>query len=145
MGEYLKIIGLVVAGIVLLWFGYSLFFGPMSPFYPNFFTRKRKPDNTTGVPGDPQVCPVCSRRLTNGEIVKTTAFPSASGAKDRLMYIRGCQICLSKDIPRFCPVCGISLGLEDFLVSRMFERSTARNHIHILGCNHCKRVSTMLK
>ncbi|MDR2731081.1 MAG: DUF3185 family protein [Treponema sp.] len=145
MGEYLQILGLVIAGIILLWFGYSLFFGPMSPFYPIFFRNKKRVDNKSGVPGDPQVCPVCSKKLIRGELVKTMAFPSVTGGKDRLMYIRGCQICLYDDIPRYCPICGVSLNFDDYLISRMFERPNDRNHVHILGCNYCKHINSMMK
>jgi len=145
MGEFFQILGFVVAGIILLWFGYSLFFGPMSPFYPNFFTNKKKAVIKKGVPGDPQVCPICSTKLFKGELIKTSAFPSITGGKDRLMYIRGCQVCLGRDIQRYCPICGVSLNTDDFLVSRMFDRPNDRSHVHILGCNHCKRVSSIMK
>lgn len=148
MGGLLKILAFVITGIVLLWIGYLLFFGTLSPFYPYVFTKKKnsKKDNIKGKPGEPQTCLVCSTKLFKGGLVKTTAFPSASGAIDRLMYIRGCNICLNGGAPRICPICKAKLNLDDYLVSRMFERSKRRkNHVHVLGCNHCKKLKPLPK
>jgi hypothetical protein len=136
MGDYIQILLLVVVGIILLWIGYCIFFGKMSPFYPFFFLKKNK--NLRGKPGDPQVCPICSMRLTKGELVQSMAFPSFSGSKDRIMHIRGCSSCLENDIPRRCPVCKRILSVTDYLIARLFERSNRKNHIHVLGCNYCR-------
>jgi hypothetical protein len=144
MGTYVQILAFVIVGIALLWFGYTIFLGPSSPFYPGLFPwRKKKLSDIKGKAGEPQVCPICSVRLDKGEQVKTVAFPSASGGIDRLMYIKGCHSCLNSNIPRRCPVCGSVLSLEDYLVARMFERSKRKNHIHVLGCNHCKKVGNV--
>ena len=140
MGMYIQILALVIVGIVLLWFGYTIFLSPVSPFYPGFFPffNWRKPKEERGEPGDPQVCPVCSLKMYKGELVKSLAFPSISGGRDRLVYIKGCFSCLEKDSNRRCPVCGSLLSVSDFLVSRMFERPGRKNHVHVLGCNKCK-------
>jgi hypothetical protein len=134
----IQVLGLTVSGIVLLWFGYSVFFGPSSPFYPGGFWGRRR--QYKGQPGDPMVCPICSIKMFKGDLVKTTAYPSLSGGRDRLMYIRGCVSCLEHKLPRRCPVCGASMSVEDYLVSRMFERPNSRNHVHVIGCNQCRRV-----
>ena len=142
MGTYIQILMLVFAGIILLWIGYIIFLSPISPLYPGWlpwwFWKKKK--NVRGVPGDPQVCPVCSIKMDRGELVKSVAFPSLSGGRDRLMYIKGCFTCLERDVPRNCPICGSNLSLDDFLVTRMFERVGRNNHVHVLGCNKCKLV-----
>jgi hypothetical protein len=148
MGDYLQILAITVIGIILLWTGYTLFFGPMSPFYPGWslwrnWGKKKKKDKEG--PGDPQVCPICSIRLDKGDLVKSLAFPSLTGGRDRLMYIRGCFTCLERDVPRRCPVCGLELSLEDYLVSRMFDRPNNRSHVHVLGCNHCKNMGKLMK
>ena len=154
MGLYIQILSLVIVGIVLLWFGYSIFFSSISPFYPGLWPWKNwwKRDRSKGEVGAPQVCPVCTLRLYKGELVKSVAFPSLNGGLDRLMYIKGCFSCLKAEeesaglfrkaipIPRRCPVCGSVLSLDDFLVSRMFERVGRNNHVHVVGCNICKRV-----
>jgi hypothetical protein len=131
---------LVIIGIVLLWFGYNLFFGRMSPFYPGFFLEKKeKPDSEKGAPGEPQVCLVCSTKLVRGQLVKTIAFPTEAAGISRLMYIRGCTNCLNNIIDRICPICGLDLKLDDYLIARMFERRHRNNHVHVLGCNYCKK------
>jgi len=149
MGDYIQVLALIVAGIILLWLGYSLFFGPMSPLYNKWNPWKKfenwGKDNKKGTPGEPQVCPICSTKLAKGEQVKTLAFPSLSGGSDRLMYIRGCITCLDRKKARRCPVCEKGLSLEDYLVCRMFERSKSRNHIHVLGCNHCKNMGKLAR
>ena len=147
MGEYLKILVWVVIGIILLCIGYFLFLGPMSPFYPYIFPKKnklRKKDLLKGTPGDPQTCLVCSMKLIKGGLVQTTAFPSVSGGKERLMYIRGCNICLNGQAQRTCPICKAKLSISDYLVSRMFDRARKRkNHVHVLGCNKCKKLGPL--
>jgi hypothetical protein len=147
MGSYLQILAFVVFGIVLLWFGYSLFFGRLSFIFSKKSSSKKheKKDNNKGKPGDPQVCPVCSVRLKRGEQVKTTAFPPLSGSIDRMMYIRGCINCLENNMPRRCPICGIDLDINDYLVARMFERPNRRSHVHVLGCNRCKKMGDKAK
>ena len=138
MGTYFYYFSLIIIGLVLLWFGFTIFFSSYSPFYRGFFPWRRKL-NMIGVPGDPQVCPVCSIQMGRGELVKSVAFPSVTGGMDRLMYIRGCFNCLENNISRSCPVCGSDLSIRDFLVSRMFERVGTKNHVHVLGCNQCRR------
>ena len=132
----MQILVIVIIGIVLLWFGYSLFFGRMPLFY-RFFPRKKK-EKVKGNPGDPQVCPICSIKLSKGDLVKSFAFPSG-GSIDRLMYIRGCFSCLEHNVPRRCPICKGSMTIEDYLIARMFERPNRRSHVHVLGCNHCRK------
>ena len=144
MGAFIQILALTISGIILLWFGYTLFLGQYSPFYSGLFSFSGK-KREMGEYGDPQVCPICSLKLEKGDLVKTLAFPSISGGRDRLMYIRGCFSCLYNDIPRRCPVCGASLNPSDYLISRMFERTTTRNHVHVSGCNHCKNMGTLIR
>jgi hypothetical protein len=135
---------MLICGVILIWFGYTIFLGSLSPFYPGgFFSKNRK--NFMGNPGDPQVCPICSIRLLKGELVKSLAFPSITGGRDRLMYIRGCFSCLENRLPRRCPVCGNGMNTRDYLVSRMFERTNTRNHVHVIGCNHCRKMGSLTR
>jgi len=152
MDKSLYILIYVFAGVILFWFGHTLFFGKFSPFFPRLFSfkewrslskkikEKEKNENNIekGEPGDPQVCPLCLSKLIKSEQVKTTAFPSVAGGKYRTMHIRGCPICLNNNAPRKCPICKASLTLEDYLICRMFERSAKKSHIHVLGCTHCR-------
>jgi hypothetical protein len=146
MGQYIQILSFVVIGIIFLWLGYSLFFGKKSPLYFGRLSKKdwrQDLENDKGIPGNPQVCPLCSIKLVPGQKLKSEAFPSVSGGFDRIMHIHGCFSCLEKGLPRRCPICGESLDLDDFLVTRMFERANRKNHVHILGCNHCKVTGVM--
>jgi len=142
MGDFFQIFFLIICGIVLFGIGYYLFFGPMSPVYPYlpWSKNKKSPSSGIGRPGDPMVCPICSIKLLRGELVKTVAFATGVRSSDRIVYIKGCYSCLEKDIPRRCPICKQMMSLTDHLVSRMFDRQHQKNHIHILGCNHCRKV-----
>lgn len=138
MGDLLQLLLFIITGIVFLWFGYFLFFGPMSPIYP--FLPWSKKEEFQGKPGDPQVCPVCSMKMLKGELVKTIVYSTGVRSKDRIVHIKGCYSCLEKDLPRRCPICRTKLSVNDYLVSRMFERNYQKNHIHVLGCNKCRKV-----
>jgi hypothetical protein len=89
MGTFIQGLVFVLIGILLLWFGYSLFFttGGINPRHAR--NRKRGGSLREGVPGAPRTCPVCSALLERGERVKSSAFP-AMGKADRLMHISGC-------------------------------------------------------
>jgi len=139
MGKIIQVLLMIICGIVLLWFGYFLFFGPPSPFYPSLpWSKKRK---FKGTPGEARVCPVCSILMVKGDTLKTVAFPPATpNSIDRMMHIKGCYSCLNNNVPRRCPICKAKLSVNDFLVARMFERPYTKNHIHILGCNRCRKV-----
>ncbi len=135
MGSYVQSLILIMMGMLLLWFGYSLFShlrGQVS------FDRqkKRKKQVEESVPGAPRTCPVCSAGLERGERVKSSAFPSIGGT-DRLMHISGCPYCLDGSRVRSCPVCGILLKPEEILIARMFEKP-GRSHVHVLGCTRCR-------
>ncbi|MDR2370809.1 MAG: hypothetical protein LBD71_04960 [Treponema sp.] len=142
MALYVEILVLVIIGTALLWFGYTLFFtlgGGTRAIFPKKQKglRPRQPKGEA-LPGSPQTCPVCSAILNDGDLVKSSAFPSFNG-KDRLMYLRGCVYCLEGGRPRFCPVCGVHLKDDEILVARMFEWPRRRPHVHVLGCSRCRR------
>ena len=141
MGQFFQVLVFLVIGVVLLWFGYTLFFTVGIPAWGGLAFRKRRNSfkpRGTGMPGDPQTCPVCSAKLIEGELVSSAAFPSLNGGKDRFMHIRGCVYCLHGDRDRVCPVCGLVLRDEEILISRLFERPGRRAHVHVLGCTKCR-------
>ena len=96
MKQIIEVFFFLLIGIVLLWFGYTLFFnvGTSSVGRGSFggSSRKRRAPKPRGesTPGEPQTCPVCSAKLGSGELVSSVAFPSLNGGKDRFMHIRGC-------------------------------------------------------
>jgi hypothetical protein len=141
MGDNIQILIFIIIGLILLWLGFTLFFGPMSPLYPHLPWRKKKNSKTAN--GKAQICPLCSYKVLKGEQVKTVVFPPKPGSKDCIMHIKGCYSCLEDDKPRKCPVCKTALSREDFLVARMFVRSFQKNHIHVLGCNKCRKTGNI--
>lgn len=139
MKQFLQVFIFIIIGVILFWFGYTLFFQIGSPAMGGF-SRRRKGPKPAGesTPGDPQTCPVCSAKLSYGEQVSSLAFPSLNGGKDRFMHIRGCIYCLHGERDRICPVCGTILSGNEILISRLFERSGRRTHVHVLGCSQCR-------
>ena len=141
MAQYLQALFYITIAVFLLWFGYTLFFNIGMPVWGYGSSRKRRSlhPRELSFPGAPQTCPVCSTKLIEGELVKSLAFPSLNGGKDRLMHIKGCLYCLGGERERICPVCGHSLLKDELLICRMFERPR-RPHVHVLGCTHCRGV-----
>jgi hypothetical protein len=79
--------------------------------------------------------------MLKGELIKTVVFPAASADSiDRLMHIKGCDSCLENGLHRKCPICRANLTVDDFLVARKFDRPFKKSHVHVLGCNHCRKV-----
>ena len=139
MGNYIQILALITIGVLLLWFGYTLLIGQFTGIRLGWlrWQKRKNYQPPSGRAGDPQVCPVCSIKLDKNYLVKSLAFPSLSGGKDRLMHIRGCAYCMNGERPRICPVCGNKLSPNEILIARMFERPR-RNHVHVIGCSKCK-------
>jgi len=138
MGSLLQVLIMILIGVLLLYFGFTLFFAIPGGFPMPVLKRKSRTPKPSGegFPGAPRTCPVCSAKLNKGERVKSSAFPSMGGY-DRLMHISGCCYCLEGDRNRVCPVCGTVLYEKEFLIARLFEKP-ARSHVHVIGCSRCK-------
>ena len=138
MGTLLQALAFTLIGVILLYFGFTLFFAIPGGFSMPALRRRGRSSKTksAGIPGDPRTCPVCSVKLEKGERVKSAAFPSLGGY-DRMMHISGCVYCLRGDRHRICPVCNVILREEEFLIARLFEKPV-RSHVHVLGCTRCK-------
>ena len=135
MLDSLRTLIFIILGIALVWFGYRVLFGQYVKVRRAAWGLQKK---GVGKAGAPKVCLVCKAKLPKGELVKTRAFPSLTGGKDKLMHIQGCVFCLSGKRTRICPVCSARLSTEDKLVARMFDRSFNRHHVHVIGCSHCR-------
>jgi len=140
MKQFIEILTFVIIGCVLVWVGFKLF-SKLGVRIGGSGSKKRRDEETDieGAPGDAKTCPVCSAKLSKGQLVSSAAFPSTNGGKDRFMHIRGCVNCLNGARKRVCPVCGIVLEPGEILIARLFERPGRRNHIHIIGCTQCKK------
>jgi predicted nucleic acid-binding Zn ribbon protein len=141
MESFVQLLALSVIGVVLLWFGYTLFFGiprkaPSRVSGGRGKGKRKYQGIKSSYPGAPRTCPVCSAKLEHGERVKSAAFPGIPG-QGRLMHISGCIYCMDGDRRRICPVCGATLRDDQFLIARMFEKPT-RSHVHVLGCSQCR-------
>jgi len=152
MTQFLIILTFVTIGIVLLWLGISFFTRSSSKIHRRVSNERQsktedKPDflkprtrkSSTGEGNPNKTCPVCSAELSKSELVSSSAFPSADGAKDRVMHIRGCVYCLNGERERVCPVCGAVLEKDEILIARLFERAGRRSHIHVIGCTRCRK------
>ena len=142
MQGLVQIFAFIIIGVVLVWFGYNLFFGlGTKNRRANRFEKVSMQEQSgkgSATPGEPQVCPICSSKL-DGDLVRTLAYPSITGGKDRLMHIRGCMYCIEGNFERYCPVCSAPLAVNEVLVARMFDRPHHRPHVHVLGCIYCRR------
>jgi hypothetical protein len=135
-----------IIGVILIWFGYTLFFHlsrggrKKEEHYDNgLYSHTRRKDGSrieNGNPGEPRICPVCSAKLNVNERVKSSAFPGLPG-QGRMMHIWGCVYCLDGGRKRVCPVCGAVISVDQILVARMFEKP-GRSHVHVLGCSYCR-------
>ena len=145
MRQLIEVFLFLLIGVVLIWFGYTLFVTVGIPSvgrgaFGGGLGRKRRAlkPRAESSPGEPQTCPVCSAKLEDGELVSSVAFPSLNGGKDRFMHIRGCLYCIGGGRDRVCPVCGVALKGDEILISRLFERPGRRSHVHVLGCSKCR-------
>ncbi|QQO10226.1 hypothetical protein [Breznakiella homolactica] len=136
MGSYFQALLFIILAVILLWFGYNLFWSLTGGKSRGKRRKTQKKSSGEGVPGAPRTCPVCSARLERGERVKSAAFPSMGGT-DRLMHISGCVYCLEGERQRKCPVCGHALKPEEILIARMFDKP-GRSHVHVIGCSRCR-------
>ena len=144
MKLFLEVLTFVIIGVALFWLGLTLF--AKLGIRPSWWGSKKQGGKKTGdedSDGDPnKACPVCSKKLSRGELVSSAAFPSTNGGKDRFMHIRGCVYCLNGERKRVCPVCGTVLQANEVLVARLFERVGRRSHIHVIGCTRCKNLGS---
>ena len=137
-----EIIVVVIVGIILVFLFYYLVYSIRLPSLRRRADKKLRPKVEEGRAGEAQTCPVCSARLNEGQLVSSAAFPAAKGSNDRLMHIRGCTHCIIGKRERQCPVCYSSLETDQYLISRLFDRSvigsSKRSHVHVVGCAICK-------
>jgi len=144
MKLFFEVLIFVIIGVALFWVGMILF--SKLGIRTRRGSSKKKDGRQSGDDDsdvDPnKTCPVCSKRLSKGELVSSAAFPASNGSNDRFMHIRGCVYCLNGERKRVCPVCGTVLEPNEILVARFFERIGRRSHIHVIGCTRCKNLGS---
>jgi hypothetical protein len=81
-------------------------------------------------------CPVCGSKLSEGQRVRTAAYP---GNSERLVHIYGCPRCygLHADLRRNCPVCRRKLKGDDHLVGRLLREEGQKGRVKVWGCSRC--------
>lgn len=101
-------------------------------------------------------CPLCASMLRKGQTVKSKVIeimPSNSmstqgrfsenrlGIKETMAHVFGCPFCWpsNPNHPRVCPFCKATLGADDYVIARYFEKNQGRNHLHVLGCTRCRK------
>ena len=105
-------------------------------------SKESAPAPTAGAPshqGKQRPCPLCGRLLAPGERVHSTVRLTPAG--ERIMEIAGCPQCRPPaSYGRKCPVCKTSLGPQDIVTARVFDRSreNKKPHVHVLGCTRCR-------
>jgi hypothetical protein len=158
MDSNLKLLIYIITGLLFVWSGYKMYFSffmkkSVKNVDLDFETPVVNPD-PAGAPPPPKsqnksqnksssgglmICPVCSSKMDNGDMVKTKAFPSPRPyEKNRTMHILGCYYCMDGRRDRICPVCGKSISTTDYLIARMFDRTHGHTHVHVIGCTQCK-------
>ena len=89
-------------------------------------------------------CPVCQSGLFKGENIISKVYRPRN-VPDQLCTISGCPHCYPETEPgvrRTCPVCHANLAADEALTARLFNKSTSKSHVHILGCPHCRKNSS---
>lgn len=85
-------------------------------------------------------CPLCNTPLLKGENLVSKVYRPMN-VNDQLCTIYGCPHCYPKckpNITRTCPVCHKTVGQENYLISRLFNKTkSGKKHIIINGCGNC--------
>ena len=92
-------------------------------------------------PVQPVKCPICQSNLFVGENLISKVFRPMN-VPDQLMIVLGCPHCYPSCEPgveRKCPVCGKTVGLDQSLTARLFNKQLGKKHVHVIGCSNCHK------
>lgn len=87
-------------------------------------------------------CPICNTPLKKTENLHSKIFRPMN-TPDQRMMVQGCPHCFPKveaGVKRICPVCHKAISLDDELVARLFNRTSNKKHVMILGCSVCMKM-----
>ncbi len=138
---------LVVATILLAIIAFFVsFFSPKKE--PSIERRKKKRTVQKSKTGRTGFCPICNTDLFDAEKVFSVVY-DVDNKSDRRCHINGCPHCYPKvdspQIKRICPVCKQTLPTQEYLITRMFDRSGGKQHIHVVGCSICHKKAASLR
>lgn len=87
----------------------------------------------------PVKCPLCQSELFVGENIISKVFRPMN-VPDQLMIVMGCPHCYpicEPGLTRTCPVCHKTVGQEQSLTARLFNKQLGKKHVHVVGCSNC--------
>lgn len=105
--------------------------------YVRFFGKKGSAKKSR--PVQPVKCPLCDSSLYVGENIISKVYRPMN-VPDQLMIVMGCPHCYpvcEPGLKRICPVCHKSVGPEQSLTARLFNKSLGKKHVHVVGCSNC--------
>ncbi len=108
---------------------------------PNFQQNEETRQNRQGQSGQAGFmnCPLCSSPLKQGENLFSKVYRPMN-VPDQRCTISGCPHCHPKcesGVQRICPVCKKSVPANGYLVARLFNKTTGKKHVMIVGCTEC--------
>lgn len=86
-------------------------------------------------------CPLCGSNLFVGENLISKVYRPMK-VPDQLMTVSGCPHCYPRCEPgvkRICPVCHKTVGQNENLTARLFNKAMGKKHVHIIGCSNCHK------
>ena len=84
-------------------------------------------------------CPLCNTPLAKNEDMFSRIYRPMN-TPDQRMTVHGCPHCYPSceaGVKRICPVCGKQVGIDGYLIARLFNRSEGKKHVMITGCTEC--------
>lgn len=108
-------------------------------WYARKFSGKAAPKKRPGREVQAVKCPLCGSALFVGENIISKVYRPMN-VPDQLMVVMGCPHCYpvcEPGLKRICPVCHKTVGAEQSLTSRLFNKSKGKKHVHVVGCSNC--------
>ena len=108
-------------------------------WYLRFSKGRAHPRKKSARPVQPVKCPLCGTSLFVGENLISKVYRPMN-VPDQLMVVMGCPHCYpvcEAGLKRICPVCHKTVGAEQSLTARLFNKSLGKKHVHVVGCSNC--------
>lgn len=105
------------------------------------YYKKLNTGNSRQKKVQPVKCPICGSSLYVGENLISKVYRPMN-VPDQLMTVSGCPHCYPKceqGVKRICPVCHKAIAQDQSLTARLFNKSLAKKHVHVIGCSNCHK------